>query len=137
MNESRLKSIFPRASIAFLKANAELQSAVPQSDTKTPLGSTTKGKEKGVGRIALSYRIYRVRLQDTDNACASTKNITDGLARSELIPGDAPDQISLTVEQEKVSTFSDERVEITIKWPQLSQPSETSCKNKKENTCPS
>lgn len=108
---------FPKASNDFIKANPQLQSAQSQPDAKAALGASTKGKEKSLERIAIRYRIYRVRLQDADNAFGGTKNLTDGLVRCGLIPSDSPEQISLTVEQEKVSSLAEQRTEIQIKWP--------------------
>lgn len=123
-----LERLFPRASQDFHFLNPPLQPAQPQPDAEKTLGAATKGKEKGMGRVAVRYRIYRVRLQDADNACASTKNITDGLTRCGLICGDSPEQISLTVEQEKVASFNEERTEVKITWPnELSKNARPSC----------
>lgn len=117
MTPNEIRQRFPFASEACIALNASLQSAQPQHDAPKPLAKVAGRKEKSVARIALRYRIYRIRLQDPDNAAAGTKAITDGLRRCGLIPNDSPEEISLTVEQQKVKTKSEQRTEIEIAYP--------------------
>lgn len=120
-----LREKFPNASASFLAVNSNgLQSAKPQSDAQHALDKVAKRKEKSsqssLGRdrrIAISYTIKRVRLQDEDNAMGGTKAITDSLKLAGLIPDDNPEAVSITVQQEKVKSFADEKLEIEISYP--------------------
>lgn len=118
----RLRALFPRGSESFFKANEtetdlKLPNSDPQQDQKAALDRAVPRKEEMLGRITLRYRLCRVRPLDPDNATGSVKDCTDGICRCGLIPGDDPTQITLIVEQEKVSSFSQERTEIEIEWP--------------------
>lgn len=117
MNPDRLKTLFPKASEDFINANHSIQPAESEPAAGDALGRPDKGKEESKRRVALRYRIFRVRPQDTDNSYGSTKQITDALVLSGLIQGDDPTQITTIVEQEKVAHFTQERVEIKITWP--------------------
>lgn len=112
-----LKGLFPRASKDFIEINSPVSSAVSQPDKAEPLGKAVQGKEKGLGRVTVSYRGFFVRPQDPDNFVGATKDLTDGLWRCGLIHGDNKWQIKLRHEQEEVSHFAQERIEITIKYP--------------------
>lgn len=70
-----------------------------------------------VGRIGVRYVLHRVRPYDPENACAGTKDLTDGLRRSGLIPEDNPWTISLTVDQVKVRHYHEEKTEIFVTYP--------------------
>src|SRR5882724_2192769 len=98
-----LKTLFPHGSNAFFNANHSLQPAQSQSTLKDALGAAYKGTPPRSKRVALRYRIFRVRPQDIDNAYGSTKQVTDALVLSGLICGDDPTRIKTTIEQEKVS----------------------------------
>lgn len=117
MNEEQFRRLFPKASKSTLEANVEVHNPKPERHKAAALAGVAKGKEKGVGRIKVSYRLFRVRLLDVDNAPGSTKDCTDGLCRCGLIPGDDPASITLHVEQEKVKTYAEERTEIEIEYP--------------------
>jgi hypothetical protein len=119
----RLRTLFPRGSEDFFKANdteidPKLPNSDPQSDEKTTLDRTIPRKKEMLGRITLRYRLCRVRPLDPDNATGSTKDLTDGICRCGLIPGDDPTQITLIVEQERVERYSDERTEVYITYPE-------------------
>jgi hypothetical protein len=77
------------------------------------------GKAQDHGRIALRYRIFRVRLLDEENLnhLGSTKAITDCLVQVGLLPDDDPKTITLAVAQEKVAHYSQERTTIDITYP--------------------
>lgn len=74
------------------------------------------GKTENSGSIPTRVRItsYRRRLLDWDNLAGGCKYFCDCCTYSGLIPGDAPDQITLEVSQVKVKTKQEERTEITI-----------------------
>jgi hypothetical protein len=118
-----LRSLFPRGSKAFFQANETktdhpLPDAHPKCHKKAALERPVSREKESMGRTTLSYRIFRVRVLDPDTVAGSTKDLTDGLQRCGLIPGDDPTQIRLEVEQERVKSFADERVELTITWPE-------------------
>ncbi len=71
-------------------------------------------EEKDSTRISISIKSFRRRLLDPDNLAGGCKYFVDSLRYSGIIPGDRPDQIRLSVEQEKVSSFIHERTEIEI-----------------------
>jgi hypothetical protein len=116
-----LRYFFPRGSKSFFDANEtktdhSLQDPNPKRHKKAALERPVSREKESMGRTTLSYRIFRVRVLDPDTVAGSTKDLTDGLCRCGLIPGDDPTQIRLEVEQERVRTFADERVELTITW---------------------
>lgn len=113
----RLKTIFPYASPSFLEANAGLlPDGVKQTSRPTLVGAVP-GKEKSDDRVSLCYVLYRVRLLDPDNAYGATKTITDCLCQVGLIPGDAANQVKITVEQEKVRHIKDQKTTLHIQYP--------------------
>ena len=123
-NARNLRSIFPRGSKSFFEANEiKTDSRLPNPDAKrnkaAPLERVAKRKEKSLGRVTLRYRLCRVRSLDPDGVAGSTKDLTDGLCKCGLIPGDDPTQIILIVEQERVSHFNEERTEIEIEWQEV------------------
>lgn len=120
--QSKLRSIFPRGSEAFFKANetqthSQLPNPKPKRIKAPTLDKVATGEEKSLGRITLRYRLYRFRLLDYENFAGSTKDLTDGLCRCGLLPGDDPSRVTIITEQEKVDHHSRERTEIEIEWP--------------------
>lgn len=94
-----------------LKARRKLQGPQPQpSVCHEPLGEG-QGKKEGSPRIVVRIKCYRLQLLDPDNICA--KSIVDGLRYAGLIPGDRPQDIDLTVTQEKCPK-NEERTEIEL-----------------------
>jgi hypothetical protein len=112
-----IKRLFPNASKDLIAANTQIQPAESECDQAPALGGPAEREETCVGSITLRYRFYRVRPQDPENAAASTKDLTDGIRRCGLIPGDDPWQVRLEVEQVKVKTFHHEKTVIEIIWP--------------------
>ncbi len=96
---------------------SQLPDSAPQQDQAPTLGAAIPGEAQGVGRPGVRFTLYRLGLLDDDSAHASAKDLLDGLHHAGLIPGDAPNQISLTVDQIKVSHRKDQRTEITITTP--------------------
>jgi hypothetical protein len=118
-----LRYLFPRGSKSFFQANENktdhpLPHPHPKRNKKAALERTVSREKESLGRTTLRYRIFRVRVLDPDTVAGSTKDLTDGLRRCGLISGDDPTQIRLEVEQERVSRFADERVELEIIWPE-------------------
>jgi hypothetical protein len=121
-NARNLRRIFPKGSEAFFQANeTKTQSVLPNpkpKHNKAPaLGPAVPGKEESVGRITLRYRHCRVRLLDYENFAGSTKDLTDGLCRCGLLPGDDPSRVTIITEQEKLDSGSREYIDVEIEWP--------------------
>lgn len=109
-----LKYLFPLASEEFFKVNSALPPPKPEQNQKKSLGGPAKRKKKSLGRTTVSFRGFSVRPLDPDGFAGSIKDLLDGLWRCGCIHGDSFWQIKLICEQEKVSTFAEERIEITI-----------------------
>lgn len=129
MNKERLKQLYPRGSRSFFEANENnpdprLQDPKPKQDKAATLGRLAKREEKSVGRVTVRYRLRRVRALDPDAMQGSTKDITDGLCRCGLIPGDNPYQIILAVEQERVERYSDEKTIVELIYDEVDEPKE-------------
>jgi len=75
------------------------------------------GKAQDAAGCSVSVVSFRRRLLDTDNLIGGAKYFIDSLRYANVIPGDRPDQIRLTVEQRKVKSKAKERTEITIEYP--------------------
>lgn len=130
MNPWTIKRLFKNASASVLAANAgdygtphddnhnsKVSDTEPQRDQAPALGKAISGEAQGINRPRIRFVGYRVRPLDPDNFAGSVKDLLDGLAHANLIPGDATWQIILETEQVKVSTFKDERTEVTIIYP--------------------
>src|ERR1051325_7521638 len=100
INEYWLKKLFPHASKATLEANPQICDPESEQDNAPALVGPAKGKEKGVGRVVVRFKGYRVRPLDPDNFAGSVKGLLDGLRWSHLISGDEPWKIKLETEQE-------------------------------------
>ncbi len=118
LSPEQFRSIFPRASRSTLEANGIVSNAKPESDEEKPLVIAVSRKTKGVRRIRVLFTLYRVHLLDDDGAQASIKDLLDGLRHASLLPDDDPGTIELTTCQEKVKSFSEERTEVDIFWPE-------------------
>jgi hypothetical protein len=122
-DQSKLKSLFPRGSKSFFEANetktiTKLSYADVKSNKTATLDPAIQRKKESSGRATVRYRLCRVRPLDPDNATGSTKDLTDALCLCGLLQGDDPTKITLIVEQERVKSYSDERTEIEIEWPE-------------------
>ena len=75
-------------------------------------------KETGEGKDTAGHIVricsFRHRLLDPDNLTGGVKYFVDAIRYSQLIPGDAPDQIKLEVSQVKIGSEEEERTEIEI-----------------------
>lgn len=121
MLEQKLRTLFPRSSESFIKANTpELHTTKPEPDKGPSLVKNLARKKKSNDRIRVRYHFYRIRPIDPDNAAASTKTLTDLLRRCGFIQGDNPTQITLEIDQSKVDHVFDERTDIEIEYPSCS-----------------
>jgi hypothetical protein len=118
LNATEFKRLFPNASAATLRRNADLAIGLQGSQPKRhlqddPLESVGRKESRPAGpsrRVAIICR--RIRLQDPDNACV--KYLVDALRHEKLIPDDSPDHIVLEVRQEKVDHKADEETVVKI-----------------------
>ncbi len=123
----KLRTMFPRGSEAFFQANenktqAQLPHPNPKQNKTSALDRLAKREKASMGRITVRYRLLRVRPIDPDGMSGSTKDITDGLCRCGLLPGDNPFQITVIVEQEWVEHYCDEGTEVEIEYPEGFDP---------------
>lgn len=114
-----LRTLFPRASKAFLKANEadpdpQLPHPKPQQNKTPALDRSIPRETHSLGRTTVRFTGYRVRPLDPDNFAASCKDLLDGLRHAQLIPGDEPWTITFHTTQTKVKSFTDERTVIEI-----------------------
>lgn len=115
MTEHELKLRFPRASQDFIKAN-RVRPAEPEQAPRQTLVDPLPGETQNRGRIDVRYRIFRVRFLDEENLNGSTKPVTDCLVQAGLLPNDDPKTVKITVEQERVCHYFEERTEIEITY---------------------
>jgi len=94
-----------------LKTHCPIPSPEPESVVRHEPLAAGEGKGEGACGIIVRIRSFRSRLLDPDNLCA--KSLVDGLRYAGLIPGDRPQDIELTVTQEKCDK-QDERTEIEM-----------------------
>lgn len=114
-----LRTLFPRASKAFLKANEAdpdppLPHTQPQQNQTPALDPATPREKKSMVRSRIRFTGYRVRPLDPDNYAASVKDLLDGLKHAHLIPDDAPQFIILETTQVQVQHYGQERTVIDI-----------------------
>lgn len=91
----------------------EIPNAQPAQQARA-LGGDHEGKAPSAGRPHVCFTLRRVKLLDVDAKYGSTKDVLDGLAIAQLIPGDRENQITLEVRQEKVGHYKDEETQIDI-----------------------
>ena len=96
------------------KTKRELSHPQPQRDQAPALGGPAQGKAVGLRRITVRFVGHRVRPLDPDNFAGSVKDLLDGLRHAGLLHGDEPWRIILETEQVKVSSFKQEKTEITL-----------------------
>jgi hypothetical protein len=119
-SEHELRARFPRGSEDFIKrnieANAQLCAKEPERDVRPAVVDPVPGKEKSDERARVSIVMFRVRLLDPDNAYGSAKPLIDCLRTCNLISDDSEKEIELTVTQEKVNHFNEQRTEVKITY---------------------
>jgi Holliday junction resolvase RusA-like endonuclease len=121
LSERCLRRIFPNASEAFIRDNAEANGFPSrerdQQERTDALEPATQGTAASVPRVTVSFTCYRCRLLDTDNNSRSCKDLLDGLRHAHLIQDDSPERIFLVTSQVKVAHKREERTEIEITYP--------------------
>jgi hypothetical protein len=117
LSPERFKELFPHASRSVLEINGQLQDAEPKRDKAPTLDATVKRETQGAQRVIVRFTGYRVRPLDPDNFAGSVKDLLDGLRHAHLIPGDEPWRIKLETDQERVGSYGEEKTEIRITWP--------------------
>jgi hypothetical protein len=122
MTAELLNRLFPRASKAFLEANAE-DSVARLSDSErkrapvSALDRNPPGKTKSAKRPCLRITRCAVRLLDQDNLVGGAKSLIDCIVACGLIEDDSPDHVDLRVEQREVVSRTEERTEIELIYP--------------------
>jgi len=91
--------------------------AEPKLDARQESLDLDPVKKRGSGRIVVRVTAYRQRPLDADNLAGGCKYLLDGLRYAKLIPDDAPEKITLQVEQEKVQRQTQERTVIELSYP--------------------
>lgn len=95
-------------------ARREPSGAKPESVTGDgPLAEVSR-EEKMSLRPVVRIASFRRRVLDPDNLIGGCKYFIDGLRHAGLIPDDRPEDITLEVRQEKVTSKIEERTEIEI-----------------------
>lgn len=107
---ARLKKEIPNET----EHHSEVQSSKPECSVCHEPLAAGKGTQEGSTRVVVCVTSFRARLCDTDNLCA--KSLVDGLRYAQLIPDDRPEDIELSVSQEKCDK-KDERTEIELIYP--------------------
>lgn len=117
-----LQRRFPNASQSFLNANTNNhRRALPDTEQRerpSQLGSGDAREAQGTGCVPVCFTLYRVRTLDVDAKYASVKDLLDCLVAAEFLAGDKEGQVTLEVNQVKVSTYAQEHTEITVEMAQ-------------------
>lgn len=95
---------------SYIPASAELPDT-EQRECPQELAGSDAGEAQSTECLRVVFTLRRVRLLDVDAKYSSTKDLLDCLTFSGVIRGDKEGQISLQVNQEKVSSY---KGEITI-----------------------
>lgn len=85
-----------------------------QRERKEALAGSGSGEAPRTGCIPVCFTLYRVRLLDVDAKFHSIKDLLDCLVAAGFLAGDKEGQVNLTVKQEKVRRYAEERTEIEI-----------------------
>jgi hypothetical protein len=116
IEKQQLKALFPRATQSFIDANPQLFTSQPEQDVRPAVVDQAPGKDQSDERISVSIVMFRVRLLDPDNAYGSAKPLIDCLRKVDLIPDDSEKEIDLSVTQQKVNHFAEQRTELKITY---------------------
>ena len=95
---------------------SKLPDAKPKEQARA-LGSDHEGKTSGARVPHVCFTLCRTRLLDVDAKYGSIKDLLDGLQYAGLISGDREGEITLEVNQVKVSHRSEEKTLISIELP--------------------
>jgi hypothetical protein len=121
--ETRLQHVLTHENVNAATTEPQNRPTGPQNDRDQPaqrpaLEPVLQGQEGHDERPVVRIKGYRVRCLDVDAFPGSCKALIDGLRAASLIPGDAPQDIRLETDQEKVAHFHQERTEIIIVYPE-------------------
>jgi hypothetical protein len=129
MTREELQRLYPNASEAFIRRNADPETGVAalrptdaQPDEGKPLVRRRPRKETSgestAGRLRIRFTVYAVRPADWDGY--DIKHLQDMLVRAEMLPDDNWRILSGEVRSEKVHSKEEEKtvVEITPCQPQ-------------------
>jgi len=116
MNADELTRKFPGASADFIRANisADNTRAIAQLESTARPRALAAKKGKGCDSQRFFVRVTsrRGRLLDEDNLCP--KYHVDLCRYAGVIPGDAPDQVSIQTRQQKVGKSEAEEIVIEV-----------------------
>jgi hypothetical protein len=106
--------------LAHLVAKADhISGPPPTAEHQPPVRNEPVGPKAGEAgnptRVHVSVTSIRTRLCDPDNLCP--KYFIDCLRYAELIPNDRPQDITLSVSQEKCAHIDEERTIIELTYP--------------------
>lgn len=109
MTENELKALLARNPQIKIEDNARtrLQDPLDQPVPLETLADKTPAKERGRVRVTVRIVSLRSRRLDETNLRGGVKFLEDALVARGLIPGDAPGDIVLSVEQTKVKRKDD------------------------------
>ena len=122
MNESIIKSYERKGYVEVSPGVWERRKAVPVVKVSHPqprecpveLAVDSEREAPGTGCPHVCFTLCRVRLLDVDAKYHSCKDLLDGLAIAGIIRGDQEGQVTLEVNQIKVSHYEDEQTLIEI-----------------------
>lgn len=113
MTKDELRKRFPRASAAFIEANAEgLRAAYAKRPAVVPLERPAQRKDAGRTRAAIRFTCFSRRPADWDNL--RFKDLQDLLVIAGILDDDAWDILKGCVESKKAHSAEEERTEISI-----------------------
>lgn len=98
------------------QTGSELQDTQPEPPVQPKLLGKGQGTAQGAARIVVRITSFRRRLLDPDNLCP--KALVDSLRYSGILPDDRPQDIELSIAQEKVAHRREERTEIELTFPE-------------------
>lgn len=117
MNEQDLAKYFPNASESTRRANLPAGAGIPDAKPlkqKMALASGGSGKAQSAGCLHCRFTLRRSRTLDVDEKYASIKHVLDFLAACGVICGDKEGQITLEVNQERITKGERETTTIEV-----------------------
>ena len=116
MSPEQFNKLFPNATDDVRKRNAHLLDTwtppVVEPDPRPRALVKIQAKEGSHGRFRVRVTSVRNRLLDEDNLCE--KYVVDCCRYAGLIPGDAPGQTKIEVDQRKCAKGEEEHIEVSI-----------------------
>jgi len=116
MSPEQFNQLFPNATDAVRKRNAHLldtwTAPVMERNPQPRTLGEGKAQEGSHGRFRVRITSVRNRLLDEDNLCE--KYVVDCCRYAGLLPGDAPGQTKIEVDQRKCSKGEAEHIAVSI-----------------------